>query len=157
MRTCLHLQAWTAGQSHCRAASRRTHPPALYGVGRHSNNGVTAHPSKAEVAAQKYGWPLVPPPVNILKANRLVKELPVDQIRRPLSRTRTNNEEKVRDLMESIQEVGLQEPIDVLEVEGKYYGFSGCHRYEAHQRLGKPTISDWTKPTKQAPESTTAV
>eukprot|EP00850_Spirogloea_muscicola_P009167 SM000051S17527 [mRNA] locus=s51:46298:47302:- [translate_table: standard] len=30
--------------------------------------------------------------------------------------------------------------IDVLEVEGKYYGFSGCHRYEAHQRLGLPTI-----------------
>ena len=39
----------------------------------------------------------------------------------------------------------LQEPIDVLEVlvdeadKSKgvmYYGFSGCHRYEAHQRLG---------------------
>ena len=32
--------------------------------------------------------------------------------------------------MLSIEEVGLKEPIDVLEVEGKYYGFSGCHRYE---------------------------
>ncbi|KAL3575644.1 hypothetical protein D5086_023745 [Populus alba] len=30
--------------------------------------------------------------------------------------------------------------IDVLEVDGVYYGFSGCHRYEAHQRLGLPTI-----------------
>lgn len=30
--------------------------------------------------------------------------------------------------------------IDVLEVEGEIYGFSGCHRYEAHQRLGLPTI-----------------
>ncbi|CAK9187136.1 unnamed protein product [Ilex paraguariensis] len=30
--------------------------------------------------------------------------------------------------------------IDVLEVEGVYYGFSGCHRFEAHQRLGLPTI-----------------
>lgn len=28
----------------------------------------------------------------------------------------------------------------VLEVEGRYYGFSGCHRYEAHQLLGKETI-----------------
>nr|GEW87098.1 sulfiredoxin, chloroplastic/mitochondrial [Tanacetum cinerariifolium] len=30
--------------------------------------------------------------------------------------------------------------IDVLEVDGAYYGFSGCHRFEAHQRLGLPTI-----------------
>ncbi|GAY49111.1 hypothetical protein CUMW_116780 [Citrus unshiu] len=30
--------------------------------------------------------------------------------------------------------------IDVIEVDGNYYGFSGCHRYEAHQRLGLPTI-----------------
>jgi sulfiredoxin len=28
----------------------------------------------------------------------------------------------------------------VLEVDGQYYGFSGCHRFEAHQRLGLPTI-----------------
>jgi len=31
----------------------------------------------------------------------------------------------------SIQAEGLREPIDVLEVDGEYYGFSGCHRYEA--------------------------
>lgn len=30
--------------------------------------------------------------------------------------------------------------IDVLLVEGQYYGFSGCHRFEAHQRLGLATI-----------------
>lgn len=30
--------------------------------------------------------------------------------------------------------------IDVLLVEGQYYGFSGCHRFEAHQRLGLPSI-----------------
>jgi uncharacterized ParB-like nuclease family protein len=30
--------------------------------------------------------------------------------------------------------------IDVLLVDGQYYGFSGCHRFEAHQRLGLPTI-----------------
>lgn len=30
--------------------------------------------------------------------------------------------------------------IDVLEVDGEYYGFSGCHRFEAHQKLGLPTI-----------------
>ncbi|KAF8390894.1 hypothetical protein HHK36_023193 [Tetracentron sinense] len=70
----------------------------------------------------------------------LILELPLDKIRRPLMRTRSNDPEKVKDLMESIREIGLQVPIDVLEVDGVYYGFSGCHRYEAHQRLGLPTI-----------------
>ena len=34
----------------------------------------------------------------------------------------------------------LLEQIDVLEVDGQLYGFSGCHRYEAHQVLGRETI-----------------
>lgn len=67
-------------------------------------------------------------------------ELPLGKIRRPLMRTRANDPVKVKDLMDSIREIGLQVPIDVLEVDGVYYGFSGCHRYEAHQRLGLPTI-----------------
>lgn len=69
-----------------------------------------------------------------------VKQLPLDRIRRPLTGTRRNNQSKVEALMKSISEIGLQEPIDILEVEGKYYGFSGCHRYEACQRLGMETI-----------------
>ena len=67
-----------------------------------------------------------------------IKEIPIHQIRRPLYRQ--NDPEKVKDLMASIAEIGLQEPIDVLEVEGQYYGFSGCHRYEACSRLGLETI-----------------
>jgi uncharacterized ParB-like nuclease family protein len=67
-----------------------------------------------------------------------VQEIPLSQIRRPLPRV--NDQEKVKSLMESIAEIGQQEPIDVLEVDGQYYGFSGCHRYEACQRLGKDTI-----------------
>ncbi|XP_062026370.1 sulfiredoxin, chloroplastic/mitochondrial-like, partial [Rosa rugosa] len=70
----------------------------------------------------------------------VILELPVDKIRRPLMRTRTNDPVKVQELMDSISEIGLQVPIDVLEVDGDYYGFSGCHRYEAHQCLGLPTI-----------------
>ncbi len=46
------------------------------------------------------------------------------------------DESKVEYLMESISEIGLQEPIDLLEVDGKLYGFNGCHRYTAHRRLG---------------------
>lgn len=67
-----------------------------------------------------------------------VQEIPLRQIHRPLPRQ--TDQAKVAALMESIQEIGQQEPIDVLEVEGQYYGFSGCHRYEACQRLGKTTI-----------------
>ncbi len=67
-----------------------------------------------------------------------IKEIPLEQIRRPLPRQ--TDSDKVKLLMESIAEIGLQEPIDVLLVEGKYYGFSGCHRFEAHQNLGKKTI-----------------
>jgi len=67
-----------------------------------------------------------------------ILDLPIDHIHRPLYRE--NDPGKVRSLMESIQEIGLQEPIDVLEVEGQYYGFSGCHRFEACRRLGHSTI-----------------
>jgi uncharacterized ParB-like nuclease family protein len=67
-----------------------------------------------------------------------IQEIPIQAIRRPLYRQ--NDQEKVQRLMESIQEIGLQEPIDVLEVDGEYYGFSGCHRYEACTRLGHETI-----------------
>ncbi|XP_057812063.1 sulfiredoxin, chloroplastic/mitochondrial isoform X1 [Salvia miltiorrhiza] len=70
----------------------------------------------------------------------VILELPLDKIRRPLMRTRANDPHKVKQLMDSIAEIGLQVPIDVLLVDGEYYGFSGCHRYEAHQRLGLPTI-----------------
>lgn len=67
-----------------------------------------------------------------------IREIPLAQIRRPLPRA--NDQNKVAALMESIEKEGLREPIDVLEVDGQYYGFSGCHRFEAHQRLGKETI-----------------
>jgi sulfiredoxin len=67
-----------------------------------------------------------------------VQEIPLAQIRRPLPRQ--IDQAKVKTLMESIDREGLREPIDILEVDGQYYGFSGCHRYEAHQRLGKETI-----------------
>lgn len=67
-----------------------------------------------------------------------IQDIPLTQIRRPLPRQ--TDPQKVAALMESIAQEGLREPIDILEVDGQYYGFSGCHRYEAHQRLGKETI-----------------
>ena len=67
-----------------------------------------------------------------------IKEIPVNKIHRPLPKQ--TDRTKVERLARSIAEEGLHEPIEILEVEGKYYGFSGCHRYEAHQVLGKETI-----------------
>ncbi|GLT97136.1 hypothetical protein SLE2022_147180 [Rubroshorea leprosula] len=81
-----------------------------------------------------------PPGSGSQSGGPVILELPLDKIRRPLMRTRANDPNKVKELMDSIKEIGLQVPIDVLEVDGVYYGFSGCHRYEAHQRLGLPTI-----------------
>ena len=125
-------------------------------------------PLDVQAAAEKFGWEeLDPARRRDFSGDRQVQELPVAAIRRPLGRVRSNSEccraptrileefftqhplspltpfadqEKVEVLKKSIQEIGLLEPIDVLEVEGVYYGFSGCHRFQAHQELGKETI-----------------
>ena len=67
-----------------------------------------------------------------------VATLPLASIRRPLQRSL--DEAKVEALMDSIAREGLKEPIDVLEVEGQLWGFNGCHRVAAHERLGLTTI-----------------
>jgi len=67
-----------------------------------------------------------------------IEEVPLQHIRRPLYCQ--HDATKIEDLMASISAIGLQEPIDVLEVEGEFYGFSGCHRFEACRRLGHETI-----------------
>jgi uncharacterized ParB-like nuclease family protein len=64
--------------------------------------------------------------------------LPLASIRRPLQRSL--DEVKVAALMESIAAEGQKEPIDVLEVDGQLWGFNGCHRVAAHERLGRTTI-----------------
>ncbi|MFM7361451.1 MAG: sulfiredoxin [Cyanobium sp.] len=64
--------------------------------------------------------------------------LPLASIRRPLQRSL--DEAKVEALMASIASEGQKKPIDVLEVEGQLWGFNGCHRVAAHERLGLSTI-----------------
>ncbi|KAJ6671939.1 hypothetical protein OIU85_013297, partial [Salix viminalis] len=41
----------------------------------------------------------------------VILELPLDKIRRPLMRTRANDQNKVKELMDSIKEFGLQVPV----------------------------------------------
>ena len=67
-----------------------------------------------------------------------VAAIPLASIRRPLQRQL--DEAKVQALMASIAAEGQKEPIDVLEVDGQLWGFNGCHRVVAHERLGRTTI-----------------
>ena len=67
-----------------------------------------------------------------------VDTVPLASVRRPLQRFL--DDQKVEDLMASIREEGLQEPIELLEVNGQLWGFNGCHRVAAHERLGISTI-----------------
>ena len=67
-----------------------------------------------------------------------VDTVPLASVRRPLQRFL--DDQKVEDLMASIREEGLQEPIELLEVNGQLWGFNGCHRVAAHERLGMSNI-----------------
>ena len=76
-----------------------------------------------QAVAAKHGWDLQQR--NDWSSDRLVRWLPVASIRRPLQGARSNDPERVAALAKSVEEIGLLEPIDVLEVEGQYWGFSG--------------------------------
>lgn len=44
----------------------------------------------------------------------MILELPLEKIRRPLMRTRSNDQNKVKELMDSIRQIGLQVPVKLL-------------------------------------------
>jgi len=50
--------------------------------------------------------------------------VPIEAINRP--HESLIDEGKVVDLMKSIGEIGLLEPVDLIEFEGKLYGFNGA-------------------------------
>jgi len=83
---------------------------------------VAATASKKSDGGAESAFPVSPHKAK-LEARRSYKTVRIDQIARPLGKTRANDQEKVKWLM-----------------DGKYYGFSGCHRFEAHVKLGRETI-----------------
>eukprot|EP01027_Heterolobosea_sp_BB2_P012362 GEZU01017922.1.p1 GENE.GEZU01017922.1~~GEZU01017922.1.p1 ORF type:complete len:127 (+),score=38.27 GEZU01017922.1:57-437(+) len=72
-----------------------------------------------------------------------VYDVPMSVIKRPIPSIL--DEEKVQSLMQSIQNEEDVTPIDIMWIKGEeggnyYYAFGGCHRWEAHKRLGRTTI-----------------
>ena len=55
-----------------------------------------------------------------------VESVQLDSIRRPLQSSL--DQQKLEELVQSIRDEGLREPIDLLEVDGQLWGFNGCHR-----------------------------
>lgn len=79
-------------------------------------------------------------------ANAEIYDVPMNVIIRPIPPI--VDEEKVQSLMNTLNNPETESfvpPIDILWIKGSedgdyYYSFGGCHRYTAHQRLGKSFI-----------------
>ena len=69
-----------------------------------------------------------------------VVEIPIDEIK-VNRRMRRTDEERIKDLAESIKNVGLLHHISIAIKNGGYVLLSGLHRLEAFRILGRSTIA----------------
>ncbi|KAG7598856.1 ParB/Sulfiredoxin superfamily [Arabidopsis suecica] len=54
----------------------------------------------------------------------MIVELPLEKIRRPLMRTRSNDQNKVKELMDSISQIGLQVPVKQFRISNFFDSYS---------------------------------
>ena len=66
------------------------------------------------------------------------KVVQIKDIIRPISCA--VDEDMLDYMMNSIVQEGIREPIDLVEYDGRLYGFNGCHRCTAAYRLGYTEI-----------------
>ena len=68
------------------------------------------------------------------------ESFPIDKIYVPVKRWKALKPEVVREIAESILEIGQQAPILVRRDEGRFVLVEGLHRLEACKALGEPAI-----------------
>ncbi|GLT85674.1 hypothetical protein SLE2022_038560 [Rubroshorea leprosula] len=61
----------------------------------------------------------------------VISKSPLDEIRRPLMRTRANDPNKVKELMDSIREIGLQVPVSLVVTNMRLTSALGSQPYAA--------------------------
>ena len=69
-----------------------------------------------------------------------LERFPIDKIYVPVKRRKSLNFEMVREIAESILEIGQQSPILVRPDDGRFVLVEGLHRLEACKALGEKTI-----------------
>lgn len=75
------------------------------------------------------------------KRKDVIRELRVDEISEPSERIRMEiDEDGIKELAESIRSIGLQQAIQVVEIEGGYEIVFGHRRWLAHKKLGLKRI-----------------
>lgn len=69
-----------------------------------------------------------------------ILNIAINSIYVPVKRRSTLETETVKELAESIMEIGQQRPIHIRQDEGRYVLVEGLHRLEACRALGELTI-----------------
>jgi len=95
----------------------------------------------------------------IITGNSEVKEIPLEKIDIGLSQVRTSDvNEGLQELADSIEKIGLLEPIVVApQAEGRYEVVTGQRRFLAHQHLKRETIRATILPEPVDPEIAKAI
>lgn len=86
------------------------------------------------------------------RATRKPESFPIDQIYVPVKRRKTLKPEVVRQIAESILDVGQEVPILVRPDQGRFVLVEGLHRLEACKALGETMITGFLVSSQDTPQ-----